>query len=167
MTETEILVLGASETLANDLGVFRWWRTTAASTSPSEAASPAPRPALRRPPPGPRIAATAAPPARPPPPAPAADWPSVLASVRTLLRDKKVPEALGTLRALPPAPPADIRFRLLEGLVRLQLRQFAEAAAIARRAVEHDSGRPTPPHAAGPGGQVAEDDARPPCAVCR
>ena len=145
MAEGGFLVLGASETLANDLGVFHLVEEGggfyfAKTTSASEH-----RPAPKRPDPPPRMDATptmvgaALPPSSPPPsPPPKADWSAALEAVRVLVRRKKHQEALDLIRSLPAATPADVRSWLLEGHVRLQMRQFAEAAAIAARAVDHD-----------------------------
>ena len=62
----------------------------------------------------------------------------VLDTVRSLVRAKRHPEALAVVQALPASSAVDVRAWLLESHVRLQLRQFAEAAALASRAVDHD-----------------------------
>ncbi len=145
MTETGILVLGASETLANDLGVFHLVEEGGGFYFAKTPSPPEPRPAPKRPvparlPPAPprmEVARSAAAPVprRSPP---TVDWAAAVDSVRHLLRRKKHQEALEVVQAMPAASPADVRSWLLESHVRLQMRQFAEAAALATRAVDHD-----------------------------
>ncbi len=141
MNDTGVLLLGVSETLANDLGIFRLVEEGGSFYFAKAAASPPPAVAPKRPPPKLR------PPGKPehhavrpavvPRPAAGADWASVIATMRALLRAKRYDEALRTIRAL--GASADPRLLLLEGHVRLHMRQFAEAAAIGERAVAADS----------------------------
>lgn len=150
MTDGGILVLGASETLANDLGVFHLMEEDGGFYFAKSPPRPVARSAAR---PGSLGAKPAAP--RPSPPVPvhpvavpvpapvlaqplAIDWSDVLGRLRALLRDKRHQDALHLVLSLPAISAADGRSWLLEGHVRLQMRQFAEAAALAERAVGLD-----------------------------
>jgi chemotaxis protein methyltransferase CheR len=139
MNDDGCLVLGASETLANDVGVFVLREERGAfyfAKSPGEARLAMPVRAPEKPRVMARVAprmsgtrlaarAVAAPAA---PVSPAAGWSAQVEAVRRLLREKKHAQAL----ALIGPGRADARARLLEGHVRLQMRQFTEAAGIAR-----------------------------------
>jgi chemotaxis protein methyltransferase CheR len=64
---------------------------------------------------------------------------SAMAMVRGFIRDKKYQDALASLQAWPPGNPADRVLPLLEGYVRLQMREFAKAAAIAKDVIDADN----------------------------
>ena len=143
MTESGALILGASETLANDFGIFRlveegggfyFAKAPVAGPAPRRPASvPAPPKVERvRPIERPTLPAHPALATLPPP----VDWAATVTTVRALVREKSHPEALQAIQAL---PPGDIRSWLLEGHVLLHMRRFAEATAIAARAVDQDS----------------------------
>ncbi len=157
MEEGGALVVGASETMANDFGMFRlmedegrfYFVKAADGASSREQAGttvaplPRPRPA--------EAAKTITPPPRrrgveDPRPAQrqvvanAPDpWPAGLDSVRLALREKRHEDALTAVLALCDTVSGDLRPRLLEGFVHLQMRRFSEAAAIAANAAEQDA----------------------------
>lgn len=122
------LVVGASETLANDLGVFRlvgeggafYFTKDAEMAAPPpvrvQSVPPPPVPALR---PGRPVIVSAAPP------------PDPIGPVRLLLREKRYDEALEQIAA---AAPGGSLALVLEGYVRLLMRQFAAATGLASEA---------------------------------
>ncbi len=156
MEEGGALIVGASETMANDFGLFRlveeeggfyFVKTEAPSLSErlkeqTVVRAPTPRPAIP-----PRSGADGQN-ARPStkhvvaehrPPPPSDPWPEARDDVRLALREKRPDDAMVAAAALRAAAPGDLRASLLEGYVRLHMRQFAEAAAIASDAAERDA----------------------------
>ncbi|WP_169449807.1 CheR family methyltransferase [Paludibacterium yongneupense] len=142
MNDGASLVLGASETLANDLGVFElreasggfYFAKSAAANGHMPLARPSPEakpPAPTRTVPSPRRSPARPQPVAEAPAVTAPGWSATMEAVRRLLRDKQHEQALALIGSL--APEDDIRPRLLESHVRLQMRQFSEAAGLARQ----------------------------------
>jgi chemotaxis protein methyltransferase CheR len=163
MHDGGVLILGAAETLANDLGVFRLYQEQglfyfikggAVPSCPAVAPrSPAPVPKTVTPVRRPVAAAIQPPSVRAPlsPPAPAAvsaaekkplappvDWSRLLASVRLELREKNFDAALALAADAARSFPAEMRFGLLEAYVHLQMRQFARAQALSEQLLARD-----------------------------
>jgi len=157
MRERGVLILGAAETMANDLGVFQMYQEQGQFYF---AKGQAGQPGLLMPPvpPGRTQAIPAArtvnvavntaprqPPARPVrmaapslAPSPAQAWSTVLASVRQSLREKQFQAALDSARAEHQRFAAEMRFALLEAYVYLQMRRFAQARELAERLLAQD-----------------------------
>ncbi|MBF0562179.1 MAG: protein-glutamate O-methyltransferase CheR [Alphaproteobacteria bacterium] len=129
------LFLGVSETLANDLGVFRLIEEDGLFhfvKRPLIAARSVPI-ALR-----PALPLAIRPERKSPPRAPA---PAVvtLDTVRTLIRDENYGEAVTAVATLRAQSPTDIGPLLLDGYIHLLMRDFTGAAALARKAQELDN----------------------------
>jgi chemotaxis protein methyltransferase CheR len=155
--ENGVLVLGASETMANDLGIFdlvlkngifHFVKTAqpAIPTLPSPAPAPAQPPAARSPSrtgpaerPGLAKHSARRPAQSGKAPQPSADWDEVLEAIRALLRQKKFSEAL---QSLAETNGADARFHLLEAYVRLLMRQFDHVLRIISPVIESDPWSP-------------------------
>lgn len=137
LAEDGFLIVGAAETLANDVGIFSlieqdgcflFAKTAApcrAAPAAAKAVAPPPR-VMPPPPPRPAVAPSAPPPDL------------TLDEVRALLGDKHYAEAAAALIRLRAADPDDIRPLLLDAWLHLQQRDLIQAEALAEAALRHD-----------------------------
>lgn len=144
MADGGCLIVGMTETLANDLGVFRlveedglFYFVKGASpvTRQAPALPPpsAPRPVApvrAVPKPIPRPVSCPSPPAATPPP--------TMEAVRALVRDGRFKDAKTAIATLCAVVPRDLGTQILEGYIQMQLRDFAAASAMAKDVLARD-----------------------------
>lgn len=150
MNDPAFLVVGGSETLANDLGLMaleedggRFYFAkcgTPAASGPSRAPAPMPRPTLE---PALEPALEGGPVSPPPKAVPLVSPPPIpdgrVEAVCALLRAKRYADAAEGLAALRHDAPDDVRPMLLEGWRHLQQHAYDEALALAEAALRHDA----------------------------
>ncbi|MEO5373437.1 MAG: hypothetical protein H7840_04065 [Alphaproteobacteria bacterium] len=143
MNDGAALFLGASETLANDLGVLRLVEEEGLFHFIKGPVTARPAPAAPRttshPPAAPRLPASRPVASPVPPPSPPARPVATLEEARGLIRDEDYPAAAAVVGRLRAETPDDIGALLLDGYIRLHTGDIMGATTLAREALERDA----------------------------